>query len=505
MKVLSASDIRDADSFTIKNEPISSIDLMERAAMKCTEWISTFIEQKKGNILFGVFCGTGNNGGDGLAVSRLLLKMGFDVETILVHAGTNISTDNRKNLVRLKKTKGCKLQEIYSLENLKFNFNRKNLVIIDAIIGVGLNKPVSGWLGALIETINKSNSTVISIDIPSGMYADIQENNGHWIRADYTLAFNSPKRSFLFPVYGNSVGSFYVLDIGLDQSYIQSLPVKEYFIDVELIKTILKPRVRFSNKGTYGHGLLISGSKGKIGAAVLASKACMRSGIGKLTVHVPSCGYNILQNSVPEAMVDSDSSEAEWTDAIKLQGYSAVGVGPGIGTSYDTANKLKLLIQEISVPFIMDADALNILSENKTWLAFLPPGTVLTPHPKEFDRLIGESVDPIERFNKAKELALRFSIYIVLKDSYSYLVCPGGDIYFNSTGNSGMAKAGSGDVLSGIILSFLAQGYSSREACIISMYIHGLAGDIAANKISKEAMLSEDIISHLGEAFKTLL
>ena len=324
------------------------------------------------------------------------------------------------------------------------------------------------------------------------------------INATFTLSFQVPKLAFFFADNAKYVGDFFVLNIGLDEGFIASQKSPNNFVTQDMMLPLLKHRERFSHKGTYGHALLIAGCYGKIGAAMLAAKACLRAGVGLLTVHVPDCGYNILQTSVPEAMVSVDEHDSQFTGIKDIGKYNVIGVGPGIGQEADTANGLKFLIQNAKLPLVIDADALNILAENKTWLSFLPKGSILTPHPGEFARLAGKQDNNYQTHLAQIEFARKHQVYLILKGAYTAIATPAGEVYFNSTGNPGMATAGSGDTLTGIITGLVAQGYSSFEASVLGVYLHGLAGDIAANELGQEALIAEDITNNLGRAFKHL-
>ena len=498
MKILTADQQRLLDSYTIVHEPISSIDLMERASKACYEKI---VSQYNDNYEFVVFCGVGNNGGDGLAISRLLFLSGFKVKVFIVSFSDKCSPDFIVNKSRLLDI-GLNFTEINDASDLEFNFF-SNTILIDAIFGTGLSRPIMGISAQVIKKINLLQLKVISIDIPSGLFCeDNSENNPeNIINACQTFTFQAPKLSFLFPENDPFVGHWEVLDIGLDINFINSLPSNYFYISPGFIKSIYKKRNKFSHKGTFGHALVIAGSKGKIGAAHLAANACLRAGAGLLTIHIPGHAVNILQTSLPEAMLSIDNEVDMFSECPKLELYSSIGVGPGLGTEKISANALKQLIQTTKIPLVIDADALNILSENKTWLSFLTPNSVLTPHPKEFERLFGKTDNSYERLKLAKEMAFRFQVYIVLKGAHTLVVSPNGNCFFNSTGNPGMAKAGSGDVLSGIITSLIAQGYSSLQASVFGVFIHGLSGDIAAATNSMEAMMASDIIANLGRAF----
>ncbi len=499
IKILSAEQIREADAYTIQHEPVSSINLMERAAEKCTEWILQNIEP---GIHFNIFCGTGNNGGDGLAIARMLIHNGKQVNVYVIN-GSKESGDFTINKQRLLND-GNKINELTQKNDLPVI--NKNEIIIDAIFGSGLNKEITGVAADCIEMINRSEAMVISIDMPSGLRADETLFNikSPVIQADVTLTFQLPKLSFLFPSTGKFAGDFILLDIKLSADYINEAKTNYYFITKNDIAQLIKSRNNFDHKGTYGHALIIGGSYGKMGAAVLASKSCLRTGAGLVTVHTPKCGVNILQTAFPEVMVMVDEEENFVTQIQNADRYNAIGIGPGIGTQERTAVMLKKLIQDYRAPIAFDADAINILAENKTWLSFLAPGCIFTPHPKEFERLVGKSTDDFKRQQMQFDFSKKYQCYVLLKGHYSALTTPDGKCFFNSTGNPGMATAGAGDVLTGIITSLVAQGYSSKHACIVGMYLHGLAGDIAAKTKGEHGLIASDIIENLPAAYLDL-
>lgn len=500
-KILTVDQIREADAYTIKNEPIASVDLMERAALKCANWVEDHIH-KKSEIY--VFCGPGNNGGDGLVISRILIERGYRVNTVVLKFTDKNSEDFLINLDRLKQRNNGELIEMDATDN--FPDISKNSIIIDAIFGSGLSKPIKGFPADVIEKINQSNGIKIAIDMPSGLYADQSsvEKTASIIQADYTLSFQFPKAAFLYAENEQYVGKWEILSIGLSQKFIDEVKTSNHLIEKADCKSIYKTRPKFSHKGNYGHALLIAGSQGKMGAAVLSSSACLRAGVGLLTTHIPFIGHDILQTAVPEAMLSLGRFENYFSDVPDLGAYSAIGVGPGIGMQEQTQNSLKVLIQNSAVPIVFDADALNILAENKTWLAFLPKGCVITPHPKEFERLAGKADNDFERAEQVKIFAIKYGLVVVLKGAHTQIATPMGDCFFNSTGNPGMATGGSGDVLTGIILSLIAQGYSSVHAAILGVYLHGLAGDIAVKKISQSSLIAGDIVTNLGKAFKKI-
>lgn len=505
MKILSGKQVREADAYTIKNEPISSVDLMERAAMACVTWI---IDRFTVEHDFKVICGTGNNGGDGLAIARLLLARGYSVEVLVLNYNGNRSDDFLQNYSKLKslfKNKSI-VEEIHSIESFQTALKiSKKTILVDALFGSGLNKPLNGMLADAVRCINELTNTVIAIDIPSGLYADeLNSPDDSIVVADYTLSFQFPKFSFMLPEAVDYVGHLFILDIGLHLDYIQEVSTQHYFITERDVASILKKRAIRSHKGNFGHSLLIAGSYGKMGAAVISAKACLRSGVGLLTVHVPKCGYEIMQTTLPEAMVTIDKEYSGISEFSSILQYNAIGVGPGIGTSKQSESVLHYLIQNTKRPMVLDADALNILSENKGWLPLLPPNTILTPHLKEFERLVGRCQDSLERLKLQREFSVKYTVYIVLKGVHTSISCPDGSIYFNSTGNPGMAKGGSGDALTGVLTALLAQQYSAEQSCLLGVYLHGLAGDFAALHFSEESMLVTDLIDQLGNAFNAI-
>jgi NAD(P)H-hydrate epimerase len=500
-KIFSVEQIREADAYTIKNEPIASIDLMERASVQCVKWLEVKIPK---NSDIYMFCGPGNNGGDGLAISRLLIEKGYFVKSVVLRFTEKFSEDFKINYDRLLEQAKSPIIELSSIKD--FPSIPENSFVIDAIFGSGLSKPLSGFVAEVVEKINTLKSIKIAIDIPSGLFADKPSFNkrSSIIKVDYTLTFQFPKLAFLFSENDSFVGNWVVLPIGLSPEYIYKTTVSNYIISKNDCADVLKKRAKFSHKGNYGHALLVAGSLGKMGAAVLAARACLRSGVGLLTAHIPLIGNEILQTAVPEAMLSLGRFENYFSDVPELSGFSAIGIGPGIRTEEQTQNSLKVLIQNSILPIVFDADALNILAENKTWLAFLPKGCIITPHPKEFERLAGKAANDFERAEMAKAFAVKHGLVVVLKGAYTQIATPRGDCFFNTSGNPGMATAGSGDVLTGIILGLLAQGYSSVHAAIIGAYIHGMAGDFAAKKIGQTSLIAGDLVNALGKAFTKL-
>lgn len=499
LKVFSVEQIRQADAYTIANEPVASIDLMERAASACYDWILSRLAGK--NPEFFIYCGPGNNGGDGLAIARMLSRSQYKVNVAIPDDPSRFSPDFTINLERLKSTS----TEVKTLMECLDWQPADDDIMIDALFGSGLTKSIAGLMQDVVNAMNRNKGIVVSVDIPSGLFADQPVKTGDpVVKADYTLSFEFPKTAFFFPENDVYTGEWIVLPIGIHPGFTEQEHCNTYYVTHQGIKSFLKPRSKFSHKGTYGHSLLISGSLGKMGAAVLAARACLRSGTGLLTVHIPECGNNILQTAVPEAMVDLDNGQNECSMIPDLTPYSAVAIGPGIGMSREATNAVRLILQEAKVPLVIDADALNILAEQKTWQAFIPAGSILTPHPREFERLAGKAANGFEKLQLLRDFCLRHRVYVVLKGAHTITCSPGGNCFFNSTGNPGMATGGSGDVLTGIILGLLAQHYAPVEACLLGVYLHGLSGDMIAAVSAQESMVAGDLVEGLGQAFRTL-
>lgn len=501
MKIFSTSGIRQLDAFTIERESISSLDLMERAAEALVEALT---ERWDTDTAFTVFAGPGNNGGDALAVSRLLAEKGYRISVYLFNTKGNLSPDCEANRDLLSGMEEVDFHEITS----QFVFPKLTAadVIVDGLFGSGLNKPLAGGFAMVVKSINASPAQVVSIDIPSGLMGEDNSYNlpSGIVHADLTLTLHQPKLSFFFAENDPYVGEWQVLDIGLDEDAVDELPTDYRTLDQDDVVALLKPRNKFAHKGTFGRSLLIAGSQGMAGASVLAARACLRSGVGLLTVHVPFCNNFIVQTSVPEAMTEIDLSDTCFATTTDVDDYQAVGIGPGLGRSPETESALLDQIASCSVPMVLDADALNILGEHRTYLGRLPKGSILTPHPKELERLTGKCSNSYERLTKACELAKNTGAYIILKGAYSIIITPEGKCSFNTTGNPGMATGGSGDVLTGVVLALLAQGYTAEEAACLATCVHGMAGDLACKKLGATGMTAGDIVECLPLAWKML-
>ena len=500
MKIFEAAQVRKIDSYTISHEPITSIDLMERAAARLTGWyVRHFHTDRK----VMIFAGPGNNGGDALVVARLLAERQFRVACYLLDFGKQ-STDCAINQERLVKQGGVDFKVIREGDQLPPI--ERNHVVVDGIFGSGLTRKVAGFPAVVISFINEHAGTVISIDIPSGLFGEDNTDNDlhHIIRAGTTFTFQFPFLSFFFSDNQPFVGQWKVHDIGLHPSVIAETTTPYNMLEKKDVQGLLPVRDRFSHKGTFGHALMISGSYGMMGAALLAGESCLRGGAGLVTLHIPRSGYNIIQTGFPEAIVSLDRSEHLFSEPPDLSAYSAIGIGPGLGCEQDTCDGLKKLLEICRVPMVIDADGLNILSSQQELLELVPRGSILTPHPREFDRLAGPSINAFRRHQKQLEFASKYGIYVILKGANTGIAAPDGRYWFNTTGNPGMATGGSGDVLTGLITGLVAQGINQLDASLLGVYLHGLAGDLAVRESSREALIAGDIIRHLGKAFREL-
>lgn len=503
MKIFTSAQIHELDRYTIEHEPIKSVDLMERAAKAITRAVA---EEWTTHTPVVVFAGPGNNGGDALAVARLLTNEGYKVRTYLFNITNHLSDDCVTNRQRLLDGRHAK-----DFTEITAKFDPPELtadtLVIDGLFGSGLNKPLAGGFASLVKYINQSPAKVVSIDVPSGLMSEDNTYNvrANIIHATLTLTLHEKKLAFLFGDAQQFIGRLKVLDIRLSQEYIQKTEAQYYVLEESDVRSRLLHRDDFAHKGNMGNALIVAGNYGMSGAAILATRACMRSGAGKVTVHTPKKNYGVMQISVPEAVLHMDHEEIAFTEAVDTDGFDALGIGPGLGCQETTAIAMIAQIRRAQCPIVADADALNILASHRAWMQQLPKGIIMTPHPKELDRLTGSPANAdFERLHRTRELAQSLQAYIILKGHNSALCLPDGQVVFNPTGNSGMATAGSGDVLTGIITALLARGYHQQNACIVGMYLHGLAGDIAVKTLGKESLTASDIIDYLPHAFKHL-
>lgn len=503
MKIFTSAQIHEHDKYTIEHEPISSIDLMERAAKAITHAIAESWSVKTPVV---VFAGPGNNGGDALAVARMLADKGYQVSVYLFNIHNNLSADCTINKKRLSESK-----KIKSFTEISLNFDPPQLtedtLVVDGLFGSGINKPLSGGFASLVKYINQSPSKVVSIDIPSGLMCEDNTYNirANIIRADVTLTLQYKKLAMMFADNQPYIGKLQILDIGLSKEYADNTECNYRIVDEADIRKLVRPRPDFVHKGSMGNALIVAGSYGMAGAAVLATKACLRSGAGKVTARTPKNNCQTMQISVPEAVLSIDPDAEVFSESASADDIDALGIGPGLGQAETTAVALIGQFKRTHCPIVADADALNILANHRAWLQQLPRNMIMTPHPKEMDKLASNAANgDYDRLTKALDFAERHEAFIILKGHYTAICTPQGKVFFNNTGNSGMATAGSGDVLTGILTGLLARGYSEEHACLLGVYLHGLAGDIAASKLGKESLIASDIIDHLPMAFRSI-
>lgn len=500
MKIFSAAQLKEADEKTMGKQEISSDELMERAGTLVFNEIHNRLKGSPGTIK--IFCGIGNNGGDGLVIARHLIEHGYEVIIYVVNYSEKRSEDFLKNYDRIRNlTK--KWPVLLKTEDDFPELNSKDFVV-DAIFGIGLNRPLVSWVANLIKHVNASAAFVLAVDIPSGLFADQPTKEKESIvKANFTLTFQSPKIAFYLPDTGRYAGDVEVIDIGLDREYLLETDTEAHLIRKQEAAQLYRPRKEFTHKGTYGHALLVGGSYGKMGSISLTSRAALRVGAGLATVFIPRCGYDIIQTLLPEAMVITDVADNFISDVEHDLDPAVVSFGVGVGKREETKNAFEALLEKTEKPMVIDADGLNLLAANKELLKKLPGDSVLTPHPGELKRLIGSWENDFEKLEKARDFVKENKVLLVIKGSYSITVT-GDQFYVNSTGNPGMATAGTGDVLTGVITGLISQGYDSLTATVFGVYLHGRAGDIAAKKMSYQGLIAGDVVDHLGAAYQDL-
>lgn len=496
MKIFNAEKIKEVDKLTTERQHISSFELMEQAALQAFLWLVNHFHDKK--TVYHIFCGVGNNGGDGLAIARMLKQNYFDVHVYVIPFNKFFSSDFESNLERLKES-NLKYEIISEVS--EFPDISENHIIVDAIFGIGFSRKMEDWVQQIIQKINYHQSFKVSIDLPSGLY--LNKKTTIAIQSDVLLTFQLPKLSFYLPDNEQFINEIVILPIDLDEKAIDSIPTNYFYTDLKEIKKRYKPISKFSHKGTQGHVLLIGGCFGKIGAMVLASQAALRTGCGLATVFVPKCGYEILQTASPEAMVITDENYHKITTVAFDFQPKAIGIGMGIGQDFETAKAFYNFLIKNTIPLIVDADALNILSEHQEWLNLVPKNSILTPHPRELERLIGTWEDDFDKIEKVKTFAKNYQLIVLIKGAYT-LIIDEKNVYVNSSGNQALATGGSGDVLSGMIASFRAQGYQAFDAALLGVYFHGRTADIAMADMGYESFIASDIVRYLGKVFLEL-
>lgn len=500
MKIFSKEQIYQGDAFTAKAQKISSTELMERAGIQIFNWLH--VRMQGAQVPIHVFCGIGNNGGDGLVVARHLVTHGYNVNTYIVNSSTTRSKDFLINYEALKnatKDWPTMLNDDSTLPQID-----PNDVVIDAIFGIGLNRKVDNWVVSFFNHFRASKAFVLSVDIPSGLETNkVPKNPEAVVNAGYTLSFQTPKLAFFLPDMAHYTVQWEVLDIGIDETFLSETETEVELIGKNEVLPMYIPRDKFAHKGNYGHAVIIGGSFGKIGAVTLASKAVLLSGAGKVSTYIPKCGYTILQTALPEAMVVCDKDEELITD-IKLDFEpTVVGLGVGLGTNTKTKDALSKFLKGNKVPLVVDADALNILAENNSLLKLLPELTILTPHAKELERLIGTWSDDFEKIEKTKTFANKYKVIVIIKGSNTITVF-NNKLFVNTTGNPGLATAGTGDVLTGVITGLISQGFDPLQASLFSVYLHGKAADLLIEEKGYQSLIASDVLNGISLAYLDL-
>ncbi len=499
MKIYSAAQIYEAINRTIEKNQITSNDLLEFAGTQLFNWFHSRMHGAQ--VPIHIYCGIGNNGGLGLVLGRQLLHHGYNVHVYVV----NFSAKRTKGfLANYDRIKEFKVWPRLLSSGEEFPEMHQDDIIVDAIFGIGLNRETSDWVKELIKYINASKAYTVSLDVPSGLYPDHgPEDTKAVIESNFTLTGQAPKLSFFLPETGIYMQQWEAIDIGLDPAYLQTTDTEVQLIDKFEVLPLYIPREKYAHKGTYGHSVIVGGSYGKIGAVTLASSACLRVGAGLVTACIPTCGYTTLQTSLPEAMVACDENEKYITNIQLDVAPKAIGIGVGMGTDAATVNALKVFLQENKQALVIDADALNMLSEHKELLKLIPKHSILTPHPKELERLVGAWTDDFDKLDKAKAFAKEYDVIMIIKGAHTVTVYDG-YVYINNTGNPGMATAGSGDVLTGMLTGLLSQGYDALKAALFGVYLHGKAGDIALSGLGYQALIASDIVYAIGDAYLDL-
>lgn len=466
--LLNQEQMRAADAFTIKEKDILSVDLMESASQAFADAFAEEVPDQETPI--AVVCGKGNNGGDGLAIVRLLKDAGYaNVSVYLIAFSAKETEEYKINLKRLEEL-WFPMVTVSTPEELP---ELKDHLVIDAILGSGLNKPLEGPYRQLVQQVNHSGLRIIAVDVPTGFPAEgAIDPDGVYLKADLVICFQRPKINFFFPESVQALDRFRVVEIGLDEEFMEKCDSAYQLTDDNAITDLVKPRKSFTHKGTYGHALIIAGQRETMGAALLSAGACLHGGAGLTTVSIPESGLTALNASLPEVMY----LDREKLDTEEIKKFKVIAAGPGLGTGEDSVELMKRLLK-LKLPLIVDADALNILGDHADLLDMVSPGSILTPHMKEFDHLFGHHSSWWERLETARKKAVEMNCVIILKNQYTFIVGQDGNVKINSTGNPAMAQGGMGDVLTGLVASFLAQGFTAGQAACIACYLHGRAGD----------------------------
>ena len=500
MKIFSKEQIYQGDKLTAKKQNITSTDLMERAGTQIFNWLH--MRMQGAQVPIHIFCGIGNNGGDGLVVARHLVTHGYNVKTYIVNHSTTRSKDFLANYDRIKNA--TKNWPVLLGADDDLPVIDGNDIIVDAVFGIGINRPVDDWVKAIFTHFKASKAFVLSVDIPSGLHTDkLPEDTDAIVNAGYTLSFQTPKLVFFLPETAEYTTQWEALDIGIDPEFLYTTETESELIGKNEVLPIYQPRKKYSNKGNFGHTLIIGGSYGKIGAVALASRSALSVGAGKVTAYVPKCGYIPLQAGFPEAMVITDADDEKITTINFDIEPTVIAFGVGVGTDTETISAFETFLKTNKTPLVIDADGLNILAKKKALLKLLPENTILTPHLKELQRLIGDWKDDFEKLKKTKALSKKYKVIVVIKGANTITVFQD-KLYVNSTGNPGLATAGTGDVLTGMITGLLSQGYEALSAAVFAIYLHGKSADLVIEDLGYQSLIASHVIEGISDAYLDL-
>lgn len=485
MKILTSLQISEWDRYTIQNEPIESLALMERAAERLSEALQRRLSV---GVKLTFLIGKGNNGGDGLAMARILSGRGFCCRVIMIFETNELNENCAINFARLP-------------SDIEINQYPCEIcddeVLIDAILGSGFRGKANNYILNVIKHINKLPNYKVSIDLPSAMSSEFDNDYEMVLHTELTLTIQIPKLAFMLPEAGNACGEVEIVEIGLDSKFINNAKTCFYYIDSNFIASNSLRRTKFSHKGNYGHTLLICGSEGMVGAAFLATGAALRSGCGYVTVSLSFDYIPSLLSRYPSALTWGWHTDVLNRLPPNLEKYTSIAIGCGLGQNTQIVDLLEQLFRRYNRPIVIDADAINVLTVNRSLLKYIPKHSILTPHLGELRQLIGDWADDKDKIDKIRAFTLKYDVLLVVKGAHTMICCPNGDIWFNSTGNAFMAKAGAGDILTGLISGLLSRGYSPHLAACIGVYYHGIAAEKAAEAISGESINSNDLIDFI--------
>jgi NAD(P)H-hydrate epimerase len=514
MRILNAAQMREVDRQTIEDIGIPSLVLMENAGRQVVSAIEAAYESRlEGRV--AVLCGRGNNGGDGFVVARTLLQRGIEAAVFVIGSVADIRGDARLNLDILGRL-GVTVVEVGDEQTWELHFSEISQcsLIVDAIFGTGLKAALGGMMETVVADVNASGIPIVSIDLPSGLSADTPQLIGDCIDASMTVTLATPKLSLVLPPGEAHAGDVVIADIGIPPDVVDGLDGPRIeLLTPEQMRSLVEPRAPDSHKGDFGRVTIIAGSRGKTGAAHLAAMGALKSGAGLVTVATPASSLPIVAAMAPEymteALVDTagGSVAAAAVEAVLQLHHDVVACGPGLGRDAAVAEFVRALVERATVPLVLDADALTVLADDPAGLVGREErDIIITPHPGEMARLVGSSVEEVQanRIEVASNFAATRRLYVVLKGHRTIIATPEGHTFINPTGNPGMATGGTGDLLTGMIAAWLAQLLDAEAACRLAVFLHGAAGDLAAQSVGQVAMTATDLLAHLSRALSRL-